>query len=464
MNIEVPALAADVVAALDEELARENGKLRKIVKALIDRVERSTDAQGNAFSLFQAAITLENTVRQRTVELQSLNRQLQEEIEERRGVEKALKQLKVQAERANLGKTEFRAAASHDLLQPLSSARLFIDALGERSLEPQSAAMLERIDQSLEAAERLLAALLEMSRIDAGALVPEIADVAIDPLLERLSHEYARAAEERHLRLRVVPCSAVVRTDLHLVERILRNFLGNALRYTQRGGILVGCRTRGSVLRVQVWDTGPGIPSDQLADVFKEFHRLDLREEHASGMGLGLAIVERLGRVLDAHIGVRSRLGRGSVFSIDLPLGDSERVRAEDPGQRRRRGTSLLVGKTVLLLDDDPAALRAMASQLRHWGLYTLETGSVRGAIAIVNAHGQLPHVMLIGGKPSDGAGSVEAIEVMRRRLDAHIPAVVLSSAANEARGISENGLWFLEQPVRIERLRSLLHHVFSVG
>ena len=173
-----------------------------------------------------------------------------------------------------------------------------------------------------------------------------------------------------------------------------------------------------------MWDTGPGIPSDRLADVFKEFHRLELREEHSSGMGLGLAIVERLGRVLGAHIGVQSRVSRGSVFSIDLPLGDSARVRVDEPGQRRRRTTSLLVGKTVLVVDDDPATLRALASQLRHWGLYTLEAGSVRGAIAIVNAHGQLPHVIVAGGKPNDGPSSVEAIEVMRRRLDANIPAV----------------------------------------
>jgi signal transduction histidine kinase len=443
-------------------LERENAKLRKIVKVLIDRVERSTDAQGNAFSLFQAAITLESTVRQRTAELQALNRQLHREIEERRAVEAALERAKLEAEQSNRGKTEFLAAASHDLRQPLNVARLFIDALAERSHEAESAAMLEQVDQAFETAEALLATLLEMCRLDARGLVADIADAPIDPLLRRLSDEYARSAEECGLRFRVVPCDAIVRTDIRLLERILRNFLSNALRYTTQGGILVGCRPRGSTLRVEVWDTGPGIPHAARDEIFVEFRRLDTPQVGEGGMGLGLAIVNRIGRILGAPIGVRSRLGKGSVFSVDVPLGDAEHVARGDAGARRQRLTSLLVGKTALVLEESPAALRATATKLRTWGLYTLEAGTVSGAVAIVNAHGALPNVIIVGGHALEGTPLLDAIRILRERFDAAMPAVVVSAEADGERSEAGDGLWYLPVPLRFDRLRSLLHHVFA--
>jgi len=181
-------------------------------------------------------------------------------------------------------------------------------------------------------------------------------------------------------------------------------------------------------------------------------------------MGLGLAIVERIGRVLRADVSVRSRVGRGTVFAIDLPLGDSKRASVDDSSQRRRRVTSLLVGKTVLVLDNDSAALRRMGTQLRTWGLYTLEASSVRGAVAVANAHGQLPYVIVVGDREIDGASNLEAIARVRERFDAQIPAVVLSTQSTEHAHHHTNGYWFLDHPERIDRLRSLLHHVFTAA
>ena len=444
------------------DLARENEKLRKIVKALVDRVERSTDAQGNAFSLFQAAITLENTVRQRTGELQALNRQLQLEIEERRAVETALEHAKIQAERANLGKTEFLSAASHDLLQPLNVARLALDALAEPGHDGQNAALLKLVDRSLEAAEGLLSTLLEMSRIDAGALSAEVADVAIDPLLQYLSDAYALKAEEAQLRLRVVPCAAVVRTDLRLLERILRNLLSNALRYTRRGGVLVGCRRRGAALRVEVWDTGPGIPRDRLEDVFKEFLRLDAPDAPAGGMGLGLAIVDRLARVLGAPVTVRSREGRGSVFSIDLPLGDDARVRARTVSGPARRAANSLAGTTVVVLDNGRASLHDLALQLRGWGVHALEAGSARDAVTLAAHASRRPSALLADDLDADGQSCRTAIERIRAELGEALPAVLFAQHGAEHRGASDAGYWYLSKPIRPERLRSLLSHLVT--
>jgi len=439
----VDLLDAPLVQAEPDELVRENEKLRKIVKVLVDRVERSTDAQGNAFSLFQAAITLENRVRQRTEELQSLNRQLQH--------------AKVQAERANLGKTEFLSAASHDLLQPLNVARLTLDALVELEHDPRSSALLGLVDRSLEAAEGLLSALLEMSRIDAGALGADIVDVPIDPLLQNLSDAYALKAEECQLRLRVVPCRAVVRTDLRLLERILRNLLSNALRYTRRGGVLLGCRRRGGYLRVEVWDTGPGIPPDRLEDVFKEFLRLDGPDDVPGGMGLGLAIVDRLARLLNAPVSVRSREGRGSVFSIDLPLGDDARGARAWPATWVRQTVTSLTGTIVLVIDDDSGSLHDVAQQLRRWGVHVLETQTA-GAHEIAGTHGRLPGAVVA----NDGAAARVAVERLRAGMREPVPAILFAADGTENRGADDAGYWHLSRPVRPGRLRALLSHLLG--
>jgi signal transduction histidine kinase len=432
------------------------------------RVERSTDAQGNAFSLFQAAITLESTVRQRTAELQSLNRQLSDEISERRTIEAALQLAKAEAERANLGKTEFLAAASHDLMQPLNVARLFVDAIGERPLDAQTVQMLDRVGASLESADRLLRTLLEMSRLDAGALRPDIEDVALDPLLRELANEYGMAAEEHGLRLRVIPCDAVISTDVRLLERVLRNLLGNAVRYTQRGGVLVGARRRGAMLRIEVWDTGPGIPAASLSEIFKEFRRLagpNRRDRTSPGMGLGLAIVERIAPLIGATIDVRSREGRGSVFRIDVPLAagaaaDSSRAAAVVRGEPLR-------GRTVLMVDHDVAELDGVGVILRGWGMEMIAARSVDDAVA--SSRGRAGHLaaILADYDLCGGATGFDAIDAVRASLAAaHIPAIVIAATASDVtrRRAAERGCGYLAKPLRVERLRSLLAHVIAAA
>jgi signal transduction histidine kinase len=451
------------------DLARENEKLRKIVNVLMKRVERSTDAQGNAFSLFQAAIILESTVRERTAELQSLNDRLSGEIDERRAIEGALQIAKAQAERANAGKTEFLAAASHDLMQPLNVARLFVDAIAERPLEPETAQMLERVARSLESAESLLRTLLEMSRLDAGALQAEMRDFALEPLLHHLATEYGLPAEERGLRLRVLPCDAVVYSDRGLLERIVRNFLSNALRYTQRGGVLLGVRKRGDTARIEVWDTGLGIPPASLGDIFREFHRLASPrggEDRSPGMGLGLAIVDRIAPLIGASIDVRSREGRGSVFSVTVALAAAEGAPGATAGPGDRAGETFR-GRTVLIIDDDGAALDGLRRILRGWGADTIVARSVEDAVRFSLGRRELPAAILADYHLLDGATGFDAIDAVRASFACmKIPAIVISGDPSEAtrRRAAERGFGYLNKPLRVERLRSLLAHILSAA
>ncbi len=443
------------------EIARENAKLRKIVKVLVERVERSTDAQGNAFSLFQAAITFENTVRQRTAQLQELNAQLAREIDDRRTAERALEAARREAERANLGKTKFLAAASHDLVQPLNVARLFLEAVRDADEPSERGALLDRIDRSLDAAQSLLATLLEMSRLDAGALEPNVADVSLSQLFRDLGSEYGLVADERDLRLRVIPCDAVVRSDVHLLERVLRNFLSNALRYTRAGGVLLGARKRGSSLVIEVWDTGPGIAPERVGEIFEEFRRLETPEDRPGGMGLGLAIVERIGALLDAPIDVRSRVGRGSVFSIAVPLAAAQHAAPPEPAPR----STLVVradglrGQKVLVVDDDAETLLAMRALLGAWGVFAIEARSTDNALAATLERDALPAAILADYHLGRGATGLETIEAVRASLAFPIPAVVITADASETtkRLVSQRGCWYLSKPVRAERLRELL-------
>ena len=252
-----------------------------------------------------ANATLERRVRERTGELTRLNT--------------ALERAKAEADDANVSKTRFIAAASHDILQPLNAARLYVTGLIERQRAGEDAELVRNVDASLEAVEEIFAALLDISRLDTGAMKPEMADFRIDELMQRLEVEYAPLAREKRLDLVFVPCSATVRSDRALLRRLLQNLVSNAIKYTPAGRVLVGCRRRGSCLRIDVCDTGIGIPQAKRRAVFKEFHRLDQGARVARGVGLGLSIVERIARVLGCEVALKSNMGRGSRFSVEVP-------------------------------------------------------------------------------------------------------------------------------------------------
>jgi PAS domain S-box-containing protein len=264
---------------------------------------------------------LEQRVTARTDELLEANRNLQQQITQREHIEQALRDARDAAQAANRSKDKYLAAASHDLLQPLNAARLLISTLRERRLPDIEQVLVERTHQALEGAEDLLTDLLDISRLDQAAVKPDIALYRLDELLGPLVSEFQSVAQATGLNLRSHIGDYAVHTDLRLMTRILRNFLSNACRYTDQGSILLGARRRGDVLRIEVWDTGRGIAADRLDSIFLEFNQLDVgRAADRKGVGLGLAIVERIAKILDYRIQVHSLPGRGSMFSIDVPI------------------------------------------------------------------------------------------------------------------------------------------------
>jgi signal transduction histidine kinase len=282
---------------------------------------------------------LEQRVAARTDELLEANRNLQQQIAQRERVEKDLRDARDAAQAANRSKDKYLAAASHDLLQPLNAARLLISTLRERNLPSVEQVLVERTHQALEGAEDLLTDLLDISRLDQAAVKPDVALYRLDELFAPLISEFQSVALAAGLNLRAHIGHYAIRTDLRLVTRILRNFLSNACRYTDDGCILLGARRRGDRLRLEVWDTGRGIAADRLEAIFLEFNQLDVgRASDRKGVGLGLAIVERIAEILGYPVSVRSWPGRGSMFSIEVPIGErcrwpSASCRRSDHGQ-----------------------------------------------------------------------------------------------------------------------------------
>ena len=322
-----------------------------------------------AEALERANETLERRVRERTEELTRLN--------------VALARAKGEADAANISKTKFLAAASHDILQPLNAARLYVTSLTERGGR-EDRRLVDNIDASLEAVEEIFGALLDMSRLDTGALRPEFASFRVDELIRQIELEFAPLAVTKGLDLTFVPCSLVVRSDRRLLRRLLQNLVSNAIKYTPEGRVLVGCRRRNDAVRIDVYDTGVGIPQSKWRDIFVEFHRLDQGAKIARGLGLGLSIVERVARVLGSKIELESESGRGSHFAITVPRSNDTPM--ELPARESARVDSgQLAGITALCIDNEPSVLDGMETLLRGWGCDVIKAASLALALTAIS-------------------------------------------------------------------------------
>ena len=345
------------------------------------------------------------------------------------------------------------AGVGHDLLQPLQAARLFLSALSERVSDPA----VGQIDASLHSVEHLLGELLEVSKLDSGVTTPETADFALMDVLGPLGAEFAVLAREHGLDLRLVPTEAAVRSDAALLRRILQNFLVNAVRYTPRGRILVGCRRRGGDLVIEVWDTGVGIPADKLREIFVEFHQLEgATPERGQGLGLGLAIVERLAGLLRHPIDVRSRPGAGSCFAVRVP-------RAAAPAARPRRDArgQAFAGAVVLLVENDPAIAAAMTDLLGGWSCRVLAAPDAEAAVALLDE--ALPDVVLSDFHLDRGTG-LDALAAVAARLRYAPPAAIITADRDPAiaAAAAAAGARLLHKPVRPGALRALLAQLLA--
>lgn len=407
--------------------------------------------------LAEANEMLERRVAERTASLVTLNATLRSEIAERERVSVELKQAKLEAERANLSKTKFLADASHDLLQPLNAARLFVSSLTDQALPGQGGALTRKLDNSLAAVEELLGTLLDISKLDAGRVTVETRAIALGPLLSGLMEEMAPVARARGLDLRMVPSSLSARTDPRLFRRILQNLLSNAIRYTPRGSVLFGVRRRGGRLRVFVHDTGVGIPADRLEEIFEEFRRLDQPEGTENGFGLGLSIVRRIARLLDHGIAVSSRPGHGSSFAVELPAAGPVAVPAL-PAPAPAVAPVARVGTRVLVIDNEPAILDGMRSLLEGW---SCEVAVARGlGDAIARAGDTPPDIVLADFHLDRGRTGIEAIGALRSRLGGMVPAALLTADRSlelqaSVRAMERCAL--LYKPVKPAKLRALM-------
>ena len=305
-----------------------------------------------AEALERANATLEKRVRDRTEELTRLNSEL------------AL--AKSTAEDANISKTRFLAAASHDILQPLNAARLYVTSLVERQSGGEDSRLVENIDDSLEAIEEILGALLDISRLDAGAMTTSITSFKIGDLMRSLEIEFAPIARAKGLKLTFVPCSLPVESDRLLLRRLLQNLISNAIKYTPRGRVLVGCRRHGQSLQIGVYDTGVGIPILKRGEIFKEFHRLEQGARIARGLGLGLSIVERLARVLNHGIALDSNVSGGSFFSVTVPTAKAINYTAAVTSATPLSKTPMS-GALIVCIENDAAILDGMKTLLTAW-------------------------------------------------------------------------------------------------
>jgi signal transduction histidine kinase len=388
---------------------------------------------------------------------ESLERRVQERTEELTRLNNELGRAKAEAEQANISKTRFLAAASHDILQPLNAARLYVTSLVERQAGGNDAQLVGNIDASLDAVEEIFGALLDISRLDSGAMKPEIVGFRIDDLLRQLEVELAPLAQEKGLDLKFVPCSLAVQSDRRLLRRLLQNLVSNAIKYTLKGRVLVGCRRRNGRLRIDVHDTGLGIPASKKQAIFQEFHRLDRGAKVARGLGLGLSIVERIARVLDHKLSLISAVGRGSQFSVEVPLSATIPV-SQPQHQARELDRVRLSGVTVLCLDNDLAILDGMESLLGGWGCRVFKAPDLAEAVSVITQAKVLPDGLLVDYHLDDGDG-IEAIRQLRRRFGAELTAILIT--ADRSRRVREdaraNDIQVLNKPLKPAALRALL-------
>lgn len=373
----------------------------------------------------------------------------------------ALREAKEAAERANAAKSHFLAAASHDLRQPLHALALLVSVLKQRHGNESNMKVIKPIEASTQALKEMLDTLLDVSRLDAGAVVPQKQAVSVDVLLERLESEFAIQVDDKGLKFRIRRARKTVHTDPSLLMEILRNLVSNACRYTPHGGILLGCRVRRGQLAIQVWDTGKGIPEEELENIFREYYQVSNPErDRHKGLGLGLSIVERVARLLGHRIRVCSRPGKGSMFEISVPLSGVTPF----PPRQPEDVAALPAPANILVIDDDPEVLQGTAMLLEAWGYRPVAAQSAEEALLKIGGHA--PGLIVADYRLRGGKTGIAAIETVRSHLGVFVPGILVSGDTLPARLREANvsGFQLLHKPVDPDELNAQIKRLMVKG
>jgi two-component system CheB/CheR fusion protein len=387
-----------------------------------------------------------------------------DDITDRKRAAEALEAAKRRAEQANLGKSRFLAAASHDLRQPLQTLSLLQGLLAKKVKDPDALKLISRFEETLGAMSGMLNTLLDINQLEAGIVRPVIATFPVKDLFQRLRTEFSYHTAAHGLRLHVVSSNALVRSDLRLLEQMMRNLLSNAVKYTDRGKILLGCRRRGNMLRLEVWDTGRGIPEGQISAIFEEFHQLNNpAREHNRGLGLGLAIVDRLAALLGHSIHVRSRPGKGSSFAVEVPLG-RETEGHLPPAVQQHKDESTRQAAIILLVEDDPQVREMLTLLLEDDGYHTMAAADGREALNLIARGPPRPDLVIADYNLPNGQTGVQVAARVESIMHQPIPVIILTGdiSRNTLREIADHSYVQLNKPVRVQDLTSLIQELLS--
>jgi len=376
--------------------------------------------------------------------------------------ERALRKAKELAEAASTAKSRFLSAANHDLRQPLSTLKILIYNCMTTDEEAQRKDLLHAMDISVSIMEDLLGALLQVGQLDSGRIVPRFTSFPVSRLIERLSIEYSHQVREKGLQFRAVMSHVTIKTDSALLERILSNFIANALRYTAYGKVLLGCRRVGSKLRIEVWDTGCGIPKEHEKRIFDEFYQVENQgTRQKKGLGLGLNIAQRLAQLLELKIEVRSAVGRGSRFSIEVPLGDiwTSEIGVAEISEGIGGQFS---GLKVLMVEDNEILRQAQQQLLERWGISVTAARDSGEAVEVAKAMDGLPGLLLVDYRLPEGIPGTHVIGQVRAALGSAVPGIIMTADTDPAliNEIKAQGYPVLIKPVSPPQLRVLMHNM----
>lgn len=387
------------------------------------------------------------------------------DISERRATALALEAAKQKAETATIAKSRFLAAASHDLRQPLQTMSLLQGLLAKSVGQGRASALVERLDATLGAMTSILNSLLDINQIEAGTVKAERVGFPLNDLFDTLRDEFVYQAQANRVSLRVVPTTRLIHTDPRLLEQMIRNLLSNALKYTLNGRVLMGCRWRGGMLSIEIWDTGIGIADSEQVAIFREYHQIGNAErQRAKGLGLGLAIVQRLGRLLGHKVEVRSQLGRGSIFSIEVPALPKNTIRVPRPAPEKKPDVLPARSAAILVIEDDPDVRELLVAFLSDEGHEVLGAADGVAALDLVATRQIIPELVFADFNLPNGMNGLEVVEALRSTFHNDAPVVMLTGdiTSDTLRRISRAGCTQINKPVRLTDLQGAIGRLLA--